>query len=161
MQVQPAHVDQVQRGTSGHMELIDADVGGVAEDLKRIDAHLKVRFAESGNPPFFAVYWESDDRRSTYLVFTQRALLTRHGTWSGLDQRIVRRIEEIDTHGRSGYDIAQDLERNHKQQQQRRKQHNHEVLGGLGEQAAHAIRKDLGERYRGRAFITKKPEDLT
>ena len=152
MQVQPAHVDQVRRGVDGRMDLISADVGNVAADLQRIDPHLKVRFAEAGNPPFFAVYWESDDGRTTELVLTQRAYLTRSGTWAGLDQRIVKRIEEIDSHGRGGYDLAKDLEQNHWLLMRAREQRNHELFGELGEKAAHALRKDLGAKYKGRIF---------
>jgi hypothetical protein len=160
MRIEPARIDQVLRARDGRMVPIDKDAGGVAEDLHRIDPHLKVRFAEHGDPPFWAVYWQSDDGRDTYLVLTAEAHQSDSGVWTGLDQRIVRRIEEIDPRNRSGYNYAKALER---KDAQARAEHEHrfrEQVGEIGEVAAHAIRKDLGSRYRGRAFVTRKPDGL-
>lgn len=157
MNVEPASIDQIRQAKDGQMVLIDADVGGVAQDLRDIDPQLKVRFAETANPPFFAVYWESEDRRETYLVKTVKAHQTALGTWAGLDQRLVEEIRAIDPHGRGGYDYAAELERNNKRVDEDRRARFRERVGGTAEEAAHAIRKDLGVRYRGRAFI---PRDL-
>lgn len=152
MKVEPAHVNQVQRGVTGRMLEVDADVGGVAEDLKRIDPSLRVRFAEAGNPPFFAVYHESEDGRSTYLVLTVKAYQTSTGVWAGLDQRVVKRIMEI---GHSSYDFAAEVERANVSAKSRTRKEFREKVEASAEEAAFALRKDLGVRYRGRAFIPK------
>lgn len=150
MKVEPAHVDQILRARTGEMVAIDKDVGGVAEDLKRIDPGLKVRFAETGNPPFWAVYHESDDQRTTYLVLTAQAHQTRSGTWSGLDQRIVKRIMEI---GHSTYDYAKEVQRQNQEADRARDEKVREGIREKGELLAHAIRKDKGSTAR--AFIPR------
>lgn len=157
MNIEPAHIDQIRRARNGRMVLISADAGGVAEDLRRIDPGLKVRFAENGNPPFWAVYWESEDKRTTQLVLTVAAHQNSSGVWEGLDQRVVKRIQEIDPHGRSGYDYAKELERLARERERARVYDFEQKVGPLAEQAAAAVRKDLGSRYKGRAFITNKP----
>lgn len=149
MNVEPAHIDQIRRAKNGRYIEIDKDVGGVVEDLRRIDPHLRVRFAEDGNPPFFAVRYESDDKRDTYLVLTVQAFRTASGTWSGLDQRVVKRIEQI---GHDSYDYPAEVER---QTVTARATNRARVLDKLGvnaEEAAHALRKDLGQKYKGRIF---------
>lgn len=156
MQVEPAHVDQVRQATHGQMVLIDADVCGVAADLRDLDPGLKVRFAENANPPFFAVYHESEDRRTTQLVLTVKAHQTIAGTWAGLDQRVVDRLKEIDAQGRSGYDFAAEVEKQNKRAHEEHRARFRERAGEIGEQAAHAVRKDLGSKKR--AFIGQKYE---
>ena len=130
------------------MVAIDKDIGGVADDLRRLDPCLKVRFAENGRPPYWCVYWESPDKRETYLVATQQATLTRHGTWTGLDQRIVRRLEEIDPQNRSGYEYAEAVRKQNEQAERARDARVRGRLEELGEQAAHAARKDTGSKHR-------------
>lgn len=145
MRIEPAHVNQIRRARDGRMVEVDGDAGGVAEDLRRIDPHLKVRFAEAGRPPFWAVYWESPDQRRTELVLTAEAHQTNSGVWSGLDQRVVKRIEEI---GHSSYDLAADLDARNARVERDRKDRFRDAIGDTATQAAHALRKDLGVRPR-------------
>jgi hypothetical protein len=147
MQVRAAHFNQLLRARDGRLVEIAHDAGNVAADLQRIDPHLKVRFAEDGRPPFWAVYHESDDGRSTYLVLTTEAHQTKSGIWTGLDQRIVKRVMEI---SHSSYDYAADLERVNAQVKAAKRQRFREQVGAYAEQAAHALRKDLG--YKSRIF---------
>lgn len=149
MDVEPAHIDQIRRGARGAYIEIDKDVGGVAEDLRRIDPHLKVRFAENGNPPFFAIRYESDDGRETYLVMTVQAFRTASGTWAGLDQRVVKRIEQI---GHESYDYPAEVERQTIAAREARRDRFRQKIGDTAERAAHALRKDLGTKYKGRIF---------
>jgi hypothetical protein len=107
MDVQPAHINQVISSRGGGLVEISADVGHVADDLRRIDPTLRVRFAPDAREPFFAVYCQPDER-STYLVLTVAATQNRSGTWEGLDQRVVREFERI---GADGYDYAGEVER--------------------------------------------------
>lgn len=149
MEIEPADINQIRRARDGRMAEVDADAGNVARDLKAIDPTLKVRFAENGSPPFWAVYHEQG--RDTYLVLTVRAHQTASGVWTGLDQRVVKRIMEI---GHSTYDYADELERANNRVRDANRAKFRETVGASAELAAHAIRKDLGKRYRGRAFIT-------
>lgn len=154
MRIEPAHVNQIQAARDGRFVEIDGDAGGVADDLRRIDPSLRVRFAENGNPPFWAIYNESEDKRTTYLVLTVKAYQTNSGVWSGLDQRVVKRIEQI---GHPEYDFGAELEATNRQVKQDNRAAFAEKMGPLAELAAHAIRKDLGARYKGRAFL---PRDI-
>lgn len=122
------------------MVLVPADVGGVAQELQRIDRSLKLRYSERQD--YWAVYTESDDGRETHLVLTAKEC----------DHRIVKRVQEIDSHGRSGYDYAQALEHAALERRRLAKQRFDEQVGEAGELAAHAVRKDLGLRYKGRIF---------
>ena len=133
------------------MVLISAGASTIAADLKRIDKRLCVRWCEAGNPPYFAVYMEPEggcpcpnpDCFHGELVLTAQEL----------DDRIVKRIEYIDTHGRSGYDFAEALEQQRRDRERRERQEREERAGLLGEQMAHALRRDLGlGPYKGRIF---------
>lgn len=107
MDVQPAHINQVISARGGRFVEIAADVGQVADDLRRIDPTLHVRFAPDAPEPFFAVYCQPDER-TTYLVLTVAATRNRSGTWEGLDQRVVREFERI---GHEGYDYVGEVDR--------------------------------------------------
>lgn len=153
MKIQPARLDQILQAHDGRMVLIDADVGGVAADLRAIDPCLKVRFAEEAREPCWIVFWESEDGRTTYLVTTAQAYLSASGMWTGLDQRIVDRIRMIDPQGRGGYDYAAEIQRQNEQAARDAKHRRMEMLGELGERAAHAVRKDVGSTAR--AFVPR------
>ncbi len=152
MRIEPANVNQLRQGNDGRMVEISADAGGVADELKRIDPSLKVRFAETANPPFWAVYHESDDRRTTYLVLTAKAFQNRSGVWEGLDQRVVKRVMEI---GSSTYDYAREVEAINLKAERAKREKVRKRVEDHGEEAAHAVRKEMGWRYRGRAFVPK------
>jgi hypothetical protein len=143
------------------MVLIDAEASSVAADLQKIDERLKVRFAETGSPPFWVVYSEerdSEGRTRQQLVLTAKAHMTASGTWAGLDERIVRRIEQIDSHGRGGYDYAGELERETLAREQRSSAEFTERTGDAGERMAHAVRQELGlGSYKGGIFV---PRDI-
>jgi hypothetical protein len=159
MRIEPARVEQVRQAADGRMVLISAEASTIAADLRRIDKGLKVRFAENGNPPFWAVYHESDDGRSTQLVMTAQAHMTASGTWTGLDDRIVKRLEQIDPMGRSGYNYADELEKSALQAARDRKHAQYERNGEIAERVAFTLRKDLGEKYKGRIFMPRALRD--
>lgn len=152
MDIQPASIDQIREAEDGEWAIISAEAGTVAGDLARIDPELKVRLATRQG--IFVVYTErfdADGKRHTEYVLTQQASRNRFGVWEGLDQRVVRRIEEIDPQGRSGYNYAQELERvAHARKEANRKKFQ-EKIAASGEEAVHALRRDLG--VKSRAFI--------
>jgi hypothetical protein len=143
MRVDPASIDQIRQGRDGRVHVIDADVGGVAEDLKRIHPGLGVRYHEASD--HYSVFFESEDGTETYLITTALQL----------DHRIVDRIREIDRDGRSGYDYAKELEEGTLKARERALAAFRDRVGEHAEQAAYAIRRDMGERYKGRAFIPR------
>jgi len=164
MRIEPAHISQIRLGEDGSVYEISEDVGNVAADLRLIDAGLKVRFAVRGK--CWIVFHEhhgdcphngTEGPGSTYLVTSVNAHQTRSGVWTGLDQRLVDRIREIQPGGRSGHDFAKALERSYNDRLERKRKERAELFGEMAEAGAHAIRKDLGERYKGRAFINHKP----
>ncbi|HEX9007330.1 MAG TPA: hypothetical protein VF889_08540 [Bacteroidota bacterium] len=154
MDIEPASIDQLRRVADGGWVTVDADIGGVAADIKRLDPCLNLRYSESAG--CFVVYRvhrngepcrRDDPERTEELVLTAQEC----------DQRIVKRLEFIDPHGRGGYDYAQAVERAVLEAKENSRKEFRERLGDVAEQTAHALRKDLGERYKGRAFI---PRDL-
>jgi hypothetical protein len=148
VQIQPAHVDQVRRGVHGRLVEISADVGGVADELRKIDPGLKVRFAEAADPPIWVVYHESEDRRTTHLVTTAQAYQGQTGVWMGLDQRIVDRIRKISS---SDYDYAKELER---QQKQKKAEHRAKFEEQVSDKTAEAYWKIRRfEGVKDRAFF--------
>jgi hypothetical protein len=157
MRVEPAHVDQIRRGVNGRMVLIDADAGGVAQDLQSIDPNLRVRFAEAADPPCWIVFWESDDRRETQLVLSAAAHQTDTGIWTGLDQRVVERVREIDSQGRSGYDYAAEVAAQNARAHKAKRDRFSEKIGEHAGELQHALKKDLG--VKNRAFI-KAPDTV-
>jgi len=159
MHVQPAHVDQIAQGMNGRMVLIDADVGGVAADLKALDEGLKVRFAERSE--CFVVFHEKhgdcphNATQDSYLVASVKATPTRSGTYAGLDQRLVDRMRLIDP-SKGHYNYADELERQTRRRHEELKQARMAILEPVAEKAAHALRKDLGARYKGRTFVPRE-----
>lgn len=163
MEIPPASVAQIQMAADGRVYEISAESSAVAADLEKIDAGLRVRFSESGK--CYVVFHRhhpgcphngTGGPGSEYLVRSVQAQQGSTGVWTGLDQRLVDRIRFIHPHGRSGYDYAAELERSATDGIRQRKQQFAEKMGEAAEQIGHALRKDLGERYRGRAFITRK-----
>jgi hypothetical protein len=67
----------------------------------------------------------------------------------------VDRLEFIDSEGRGGYDYAKALEQGRRDRERQEREGFRERLGETAELAAHALRKDLGERYRGRVFVPR------
>ena len=152
MRVDPASFDQIRIASDGRMVTISADAGGVAEGIRRLDPCLRLRYSESGD--CWIVYRvhrhgepcaDDDPERTEELVLTAQEC----------DQRIVARLEFIDPHGRGGYDYAKAVERATLEARRQRKESFAERIGDTAERTAYALRKDLGERYRGRAFIPR------
>lgn len=162
MDVQPASISQIQTGEDGRLYEISAESSTVVADLQAIDRGLKVRFSERGR--CFIVRHEHHDDcphngtvgpGGSYLVSSVQAYQGRTGVWTGLDNRLVERIKFIDPAGRGGYDYAQELERNRAANAKRRRDMFAERMGDTTERTAHALRKDTGERYKGRVFVPK------
>lgn len=154
MQVQPASIDQVRRLGDGRMVTITADAGGVADSIRRLDPCLRLRYSERAD--CWIVYRvhrhgqpcaDDDPERTEDLVLTAQEC----------DHRIVARLEYIDSHGRGGYDYAAEIEKAALNARRRQRQEFAERIGDTAERTAHALRRDLGERYRGRAFV---PRDI-
>jgi hypothetical protein len=156
--VEPARLDQIRCAYDGRIVMIDAAVGGVAADLKAIDPCLHVGFAKDADPPCFLIIYTSEDGRESYLVNSAQAHLNHAGVYEGLDQRIVERIREIDPRGRGKFNYAEELRKGHERRLEAQRRARREMLGEFGEIAAHAVRRDLGARYKGRAFIPRERE---
>lgn len=145
------------------MIVIPAEAGTVAGDLQRMDRGLKLRFNKRPGQECWVVYHEHHDDcphngdggpGSTYLVLSARAYQGNLGTWSGADQRLIKRLEEINPFGRNGYDFVAELEKKKTEGQKRAREEFYEKTGPIGELAAAAVRKDLG--LKNRAFFAKR-----
>ena len=145
----PARLDQFVE-TRNRQVIVDADSCAVVKDLQDIDKTLGVRFVD-GPSPYFAVTQtieHGDGRVEQHLVTTAQAFQTEFGTYAGLDNRIVERVRQV-TH--SSYDFMAEAEKNKREWEEARRKEREEVLGEMGEQAAFAVRKDLGSTAK--AFI--------
>jgi hypothetical protein len=142
----PAKLDQILE-TRNRNVIVDADSCSVVRDLREIDENLGVRFVD-GPQPFFAVYQEinhPDGRVEQHMVTTAQAYPTAFGTYTGLDGRIVDRVREI-TH--DSYDFGKEAEKRRRDFESDQKRKRADQMGEIAEQAAHAIRKDLGSTNR-------------
>jgi hypothetical protein len=133
---------QVRRSRDGKMVEIDQDVLDIAAQLRQIDPLLHIRWSELAG--HFVVYCreESAPEGRGHLVTTAQEL----------DQRLVRRIEEIAWKQRqSSYSFADELEKVEADKDKAQRHHMHEEIGERAERLAHALRKDLG--VKGRIYV--------
>jgi hypothetical protein len=145
----PAKLDQILE-TRNRQVVVDADSCTVAGDLKTIDPTLCVRFVD-GPQPFFAVYQDiknPDGSSQQHLVTTAQAYPTSFGTFTGLDNRVVERVREITS---PGYDFMAEAAKIKSEYESKQRRAREDKLGEMGEQAAWALRKDLGVKTK--AFI--------
>lgn len=157
MEVRPARIEQVRETDDGDWVVISADASSVAADLQALDSTLKVRFSNRSKDPYFAVYKETITAEGTTheLVTSVQAYQNSFGVWEGLDQRLVAHMRRIDGQGTSGYNFADELEKSRKRREAEKKAAFAERVGGLAEQAAHALRKEAGVTYRGGIHVPR------
>lgn len=146
--VEPASIAQVRASRSGAMVLIEDDVGGVAKGLAEIDHRLKLRYSQAGE--YWVVYYEHDESCDPLncgfpdTCRPERAELIL--TAMECDQRIVNRVQLIDQHGRSGYDLVQEIERQDAAERQQFR-FNDEQRDRI-ERGVHEMRKIAGHAQR-------------
>jgi hypothetical protein len=152
MKIEPASFDQIRMSADGRMVTITADIGGVAEDLRRLDECLRLRYSESGDCWIvYRVHRDGEPCREDDPERTEELVLTAQEC----DQRIIRRLEFIDKQGRSNYDFAKDLEKVARDAKEAERQTYREKIEETAEVVAHEIRKAEGARYKGRAFVPR------
>lgn len=155
MDVEPASIDQVRIGLDGRVVVIDAEMSQIVADLQAIIPEIRVRFAEDAAEPFWAVSLVSDDGLTHHLVCTAKATMTSSGTWAGLDERLVERIAQIDSHGRGHYDYAKEVERQNLDAKKRQSREFRERMDEIGERAQRDLRDAGVGRSQSRAFIPR------
>lgn len=152
MRIEPASFDQIRIAADGGMVTIPAEYGGVAADIAQLDPCLKLRFSKSSECfVVFRVHRHGEPCRDDDPERTEELVLSA----VECDDRIVKRLQYIDPQGRGGYDYAAEVERATLDAHRHRRESFAERMGDTAERTAHALRKDLGERYRGRAFIPR------
>ena len=152
MEIEPASFDQIRVAADGRLVNIAADIGGVAESIRRLDPCLHLKYSERGE--CFIVYRVHRDGMPCRLDDPER---TEELVLTALecDQRIVKRLEFIDPQGRGGYDYAQALEDVSRRAKRLEREAFREHVGGAAEEVAHEIRKAEGSPYRGRVFVPR------
>ena len=154
---------QVQEAWDHGYDMIEPDVGGVVEELKRLDPSLGVRLGTrhherawvifrkhcAVHPDFQTECWDCQQGLERTFVTSRKAVQNSFGTWEGLTHEIVDRLRLVSS---EGYNFAEEVERQNRQAEQAAEKNRIEKLSEHGEELAHAIRKDLGVRYKGRAF---------
>lgn len=162
----PARLDQIRRTEDGDFWEIRLGENEIADQLAEIDAGLRLRFSRSGECWIVAHHHHGDcpcNRKgqkvgdSYFVTSVQANKSAVSGIWTGLDQRLVKRIEEINPLGRRGYDLAAELELSRRERERVMGQAHAERNGAFAEQMAHALRKDLGlGSYKGRIFKSRE-----
>jgi hypothetical protein len=134
------------------MVTIPAEYGGVAADIARLDPCLKLRHSKSSDCFIvFRVHRNGEPCREDDPERTEDLVLSA----VECDERIVKRLEFIDPQGRGGYDYAAELEKATLDAHRTRRQEFAERMGDTAEHVAHAMRRDLGERYRGGIIVPR------
>jgi hypothetical protein len=152
MEVEPASLDQVMLAyETGEWVIIGADSSSTVAKIQQIDPTLRVRFSPRAR--MFAIYHE---HRPVPPILTCRAHQNQSGTWEGLDDRVVRRLQYIDSHGRGGYDYAKALERETLKRSARASEEFAARTEDGVERMGFAIRKELGlGSVKGRIFVPR------
>ncbi len=122
---------QVRRGKDGKLVLIEDDVLAVARGLLDIDPKLRLRYSEEGH--YFVVYWLDGNRERMVLTSTE------------LTPAILDRVRYIQS---SSYDFMAEVDRMDAQAEKDEAHRFHEETGVIGEQLAHAVRKDLQSKSK-------------
>ncbi len=136
MEIQPASMTQVLKGKDGRMVLVEDDVLAVARGLLDIDPKLRLRYSEEGH--YFVVYWLNGVKEEMVLTSQE------------LTPAILERVRLIQS---SHYDFLAEVDRMDKQAKRDEDHRFHEETGVIGEQLAHAVRKDL--QSKSKAIIPK------
>ena len=158
VEIEPASIGRLQEATDGTLVYIDADVGGVAAELKRLDPCLRLAHNPDVDDCWIVYRSHRDGQPIRPDDMEPGACHELVGSYKQLDHRIVKRLEYTNPQGRSGYDFAKALEDRRKERERRQQQERHEHFGQTAELMAFALRKDLGlGPYRGRIF---KPRDI-
>lgn len=163
---------QVQEAWDHGFDLIEPDVGGVVEALKRLNPMFGVRLGTREgsrawvifrkhcgvHPDYQAECTDCKNGQMRTFVTSRKAYQNNSGTWEGLTHEVVRRLELV---GSESYNFAAEVERQNTQADVAAEKNRIEKLSEHGEELAAAIRRDLGVRYKGRAFVTSKPKELS
>lgn len=134
-----ATLEQAQLALSNRLELVhvERDVWHVVETLQRIDPGLQMFFDK--NQRVFVLFWkgmrEKDGRAELVEDFI--------GAYIELDQRLVRLIERIDSHGRGRYDLTRELEKLEAEKDAEHAWDQAQRVGDAADRLRHAIRRDL------------------
>ncbi len=118
---------------------VDDDVQNVANDLRDIDPHLRLRYSEAGE--YWVVYWCPDggEDGDGYLVTTAQEL----------DQRVVTQVRKIH-HGvlNDTYKLSEEIERLDAVAKAEEEHAFTERMGDTYERLAHALREGTGRGKR-------------
>lgn len=136
MEIEPATITQLQRARDGRLVEIEADVGGVAAQLREIDPGLRLRYAEASD--IFIVYHRTSPRPGWFneeLVLTARQL----------DGRILERVRQI---AARDYDFLAELDRIDAEADRAQEARFADQVGDAAQRLAHALRRDRGVKNR-------------
>lgn len=128
-EIQPASIEQLVRGRNGKMIAIDADVGGIVQQIQEINPAFHVRYSEAGE--YWVVFRINPDTKKQELVTTAQEL----------DGRLLNRIRKISS---PLYDFAAEVDKLEAQGKKAKEYQWSEQVREHGEQLAHALRKDKG-----------------
>lgn len=132
LEIRPANLAQVV-SYKGKMVQIADDVSGVAQQLREIDANLKLIYAAEAKPPYWIVRHDVDEPDGSvteHLVFTSTTL-------EGLVERVMRIAAD-------DYDYAAELAATDAKAAVAEDERFAAQRAPILEKLEHAFRKDLG-----------------
>jgi hypothetical protein len=132
MEIRAASFAQVERGRDGRLVTVDDDVLGIAQDLKKIDDKLHLRWSEAGE--YFVIYEVSEDGNE-HLVLTSQ----------DLNPAVLDRVRQV---SHSSYNYAEELDRLDAQVDRDFAYGQRQRFGEISELLSFAVRKDLGVQSR-------------
>lgn len=146
MDIEPAHIDQLRLTKSG--DWVEAP-GRLTTDLQAIDHRLGARIAGTHTAnPYLVVYYQTTPSQ-TDLVLTAQGTRNSFGVWEFPNQDVLERVRKI---GSRDYDYAAEVEKANRTAHDNARKKFRERVGETAEQAAYAVRRDLGLKYKGRVF---------
>lgn len=140
--IEPASLDQIQRGRGGRLVIIDHDVNNVAKDIKNLNPDFFLRFNEQGE--YFVVLQDMGPGYRPHVVTTSQTC----------DQRLVSKIRQIMS---PSYDYGAEIDKHHDEVDRKHEAAFKEHVGEVSEKLAWAIREDIRKSRPGPVYI---PPDL-
>ena len=139
VEIEPADTSQVVKAGEHWIE-IQADLGGIAKELKEIDDRLHLRF----NPTqeFYAIY--AKEKGTEYLV----------STFKSLDRRVTERIRKVMS---SDYDYVKELDRVQEKKDKEFEYKQSQKVQENAEKLAWALRKDF--EVKDRIYVSRDISD--
>lgn len=141
--ITPASLDQIVRGRSGNLVVIENDINNVAKDIQNIHPDLFLRYNEQGE--YFVVLQDMGSDHRPHVVTTSLTC----------DQRLTRHVQKVVSgHLNGTYDYGAEVDRQHDERDRINNAQFTENVGEISEKLAWAIREDIRKSRPGPVYVS-------